>query len=96
MPTVTGKIHPGTMELLYRFLGKNIGYFIGWGIASHPKGIKHGAEICRSVLDGIIKGQSLADILGEEERLLLDSINMKYADFQQIIGKQLYLKEYLE
>jgi ribulose 1,5-bisphosphate carboxylase large subunit-like protein len=46
MPSVAAGLHPGKVEFVKTIVGHNdFAYFIGGGIAAHPRGIEKGAEL---------------------------------------------------
>ena len=64
MPTVSTNVHPGNIGLIYyivkneEFLEPNdFAFFVGGGIAFHPKGPKYGVEMCRCALDLAMNGK---------------------------------------
>jgi ribulose-bisphosphate carboxylase large chain len=96
MPTVTGSVYPVTMDLLYSFLGENIGFFIGAGMLRHET-VEQGARACRKALDAAVQRAKYtevfktAEIEKDEERF-----KSNYIDPQEMVKRNPELKRYVE
>ncbi|MEM4647714.1 MAG: type III ribulose-bisphosphate carboxylase [Candidatus Pacearchaeota archaeon] len=55
-PVASGGLHPGIVEDLVRYFGKDIIIQMGGGIHGHPKGALYGAIAARQAIDAIMKG----------------------------------------
>src|SRR5262249_2393196 len=51
LPSVAGGIHPGMFHVVLELLGPRLAFFVGGGIALHPKGPVAGGEYWRACLD---------------------------------------------
>ena len=61
MPSVAGGLHPGRVEFVKTAIGHNdLAYFIGGGIAGHPKGIGAGAALFVKAIDAFHVQEKLA------------------------------------
>jgi ribulose-bisphosphate carboxylase large chain len=60
-PVSSGGLHPGHVDKLIKYLGKDIIIQMGGGIHGHPLGTLQGARAAREAVDAIMKGKSLKE-----------------------------------
>lgn len=87
LPTLTGGIRPGTLQVVYDLFGNNVGYFVGGAIAAHPNGIKMGAEAMRDAIEAITSEHSIPEFAQKKPALRVALERFGYIDamkfFQQ-------------
>ncbi|MDD9943435.1 MAG: RuBisCO large subunit C-terminal-like domain-containing protein [Myxococcales bacterium] len=62
MPTVAGGIHPGELHAYYEWLGPDVAYFLGGAVALHKDGHKHGAALCRKIINHALSSKPSSDL----------------------------------
>ncbi len=60
-PVCSGGLHPGHVDKLIKYLGKDIIIQMGGGIHGHPLGTLHGAKAAREAVEAVMKGKSLKE-----------------------------------
>lgn len=61
MAVASGGLHPGMIEKLVKYLGKDILMNFGGGIHGHPAGTLDGAMAVRQAVDAVMKGENLKE-----------------------------------
>lgn len=95
MPTVTGGVDPGTIELFYRYLGSDIGFFIGSAIIGYPDGPLKGAQICRQAIEAAVAKKPLYEYIAGGDMKKLAEAGMNYFSVEEIIKNNPKDREYL-
>lgn len=95
MPTVTGGVNPGTIELFYRYLGENIGFFIGSAIIGHPDGPFEGAQICKRAIEAAVAKEPLHKHIGQGDMAKLVEVGMDYFSVDKYIQENPQDKKHL-
>ncbi len=57
MPVASGRLHPGLIPDLVKYLGKNVIFNFGGGIHGHPKGTYHGVKAVKEGFEAVIKDE---------------------------------------
>lgn len=97
MPTVTGRVFPVTLDLLYTFLGGNIGFFVGGGILKHPQGIEAGARMCRAALEVAVGRKRYTDVFKEADvRQDKEIFGLEYIDPRAVLRQDPELRRFVE
>jgi ribulose-bisphosphate carboxylase large chain len=94
LPTLTGGIRPGTLQVVYDLFGNDVGYFVGGAIAAHPMGIKKGAEAMRDAIDAITSGKTIPEYANKKPALRTALERFGYLDAHKFFQEHAYVSRH--